>query len=128
MAKDTVTMAYAAADMSVSAGIATPTAVTISVANGAVVPGFFKSKDNSAYLVVTATAAGTVVLQAGNGYPIANVLGNLSIDVPVGTSYIEIENHGRFENKDGSLNIAFAGSIAGTIAAVAKRAGLAPCA
>lgn len=126
MAKDKVTLAYADYDTSVSAGIATPTAVTISAANGAVVPGFFKSKDNSAYLIVTATTAGSVVLEAGDGYPIANVLGNLSVDVPVGTSYIEIENHGRFENKDGSLNIAFEGSIAGTIAAVAKRAGLRP--
>lgn len=128
MAKDKITMAYADYDTSVSAGIATPTAVTINKTNGAIVPGFFKSKDNSSYLVVNVTTAGAIVLEAGDAYPIHNILGNLSIDLKAGVNYIEVENHGRFENKDGSLGISFDDTIAGTVAAFGKRAGLKPVA
>lgn len=124
MTKDIVKLTYAEYDTSVSAGVAKLTKTTISVANGATISDFFKSKDNSAYLIVDLTAAGDITLEAGNAYPITNIMGGLSITLGTGLNVVEVENYGRFENKDGSLNLTFGAGVAGTITAVAKRAGL----
>jgi hypothetical protein len=124
MARDKITMAYGVDDTSVSASKATVTPVTIAPANGAVVDGFFKAKDNSAYLLLVITTAGSLILKKGNAYPTNNILGDLEISVDAGTHLITVERSGRFENKDGSLNIDFKTGTAGTIAAFGKQAGL----
>lgn len=126
MARDTVKMAETLADTSVSVAKATASATTITVANGATVPGFFSVKDNSGFVVVDASTAGNVIFKAGDAYPSQNVLGDLSVAVVVGLNVIQVERHGRFENKDGSLNIDFGGEVAGKIYAFGKHAGLAP--
>ncbi len=89
-------------------------------------PGFFAVKDNSGFVVVDASAAGNVVFKAGDAYPSQNILGDLSVAVTAGLNVLQVERHGRFENKDGSLNIDFVGAIAGKIYAFGKHAGLAP--
>ena len=124
MVRDTVQITLSDYDASVSAALAKPTTIAINATNGAVVPGFFQSKDNSAWLLVNATTAGDVVLVEGDAFRTNNILGSLSMPVTVGLNLIQIERHGRFENKDGSLNIDFEGGVAGTITAFAKRAGL----
>lgn len=126
MARDKVIMAETLADTSISVAKATATATTITVANGATIPGFFAVKDNSGFLVVDASAAGNVLLKAGDAYPSQNILGDLSIAVTVGLNVLQVERPGRFENKDGALNVDFGGSIAGKIYAFGKHAGLAP--
>ncbi len=126
MARDVVQMAETLADTSVSVAKATAAATTIAVANGATVPGFFAVKDNFGFVVVDASAAGNVVFKAGDAYPSQNILGDLSVAVTAGLNVLQVERHGRFENKDGSLNIDFVGAIAGKIYAFGKHAGLAP--
>ena len=126
MARDVVQMAETLADTSVSVAKATAAATTIAVANGATVPGFFAVKDSSGFVVVDASAAGNVVFKAGDAYPSQNILGDLSVAVTAGLNVLQVERHGRFENKDGSLNIDFVGAIAGKIYAFGKHAGLAP--
>lgn len=126
MARDVVKMAETLADTSVSVAKATADAATINVAVGATIPGFFAVKDNSGFVVVDASAAGNVVFKAGDAYPSQNILGDLSIAVAAGLNVLQVERHGRFENKDGSLNVDFSGNIAGKIYAFGKHAGLAP--
>lgn len=124
MARDKITMGYGTDDLSVSASKAALTPVTIAPANGAVVEGFFKAKDNSAYLLLVITTAGSVILKAGDAFPSNNVLGDLEIELAAGTYVISAERAARFENKDGSLNVDFKTGTAGTIAAFGKKAGL----
>ena len=121
MARDKITMGYGTDDLSVSASKAALTPVTIAPANGAVVEGFFKAKDNSAYLLLVITTAGS---KAGDAFPSNNVLGDLEIELAAGTHVISAERAARFENKDGSLNVDFKTGTAGTIAAFGKKAGL----
>lgn len=126
MARDSVKMAETLADTSISVAKAKAEPTTISVSNGATVANFFTVKDNSGFVVVDASAAGNVVFKAGDAYPSQNILGDLSVAVEIGMNVLQIERHGRFENKDGSLNIDFNGDIAGKIYAFGKHAGLAP--
>ena len=124
MARDTVSMEYGADDLSVSASKAKVTPVTITPDNGAVIKDFFKAKDNSAYLLLTISTPGSVILKKGDAFPSNNILGDLEIDLDAGTFLISAERAARFENKDGSLNVDFKTGTAGTIAAFGKKAGL----
>lgn len=121
---DKITMNYGSDDATVSLSSVSISPTAISPANGAVVEKYFTAKDNSAYLLLTVTTAGAMTIKAGDAYPINSCLGDMTVDLPVGTHVIAIERSARFENKGGSLNLAFAENTAGTIAAFGKKAGL----
>ncbi len=89
------------------------------------IPEAFKNKNNSLHIIVNATTAGDIVFKAGNNYPNA-MLGDCSVNCAMGYTDIIIEDISRFENKDGSISLGKSGDLAGTIFAVAKRAGLKP--
>lgn len=121
---DKITMNYGSDDLTVSLSSVTIAPATIVPANGAEVENYFSAKDNSAYLLLTITTAGEMTIKAGDAYPINNCLGDMVVELPVGTHVISIERNARFENKGGSLKLAFAESTVGTIAAFGKKAGL----
>ena len=62
---------------------------------------------------------------AGNAYP-NSMLGNITIEIPVGVSAIQIQDLSRFENSDGSIDLDFATGFDGSIYAIAKWAGVRP--
>lgn len=124
MTREKVNMNYGVDDLSTSVSKASVIPAVITPANGVSVDKFFAAKDNSAYLLIIITTAGAMTLKAGNAYPSNNCLGDMIVDLPIGTHLITVERAGRFENKDGSLEIDFAVGTAGTIAAFGKKAGL----
>lgn len=83
-----------------------------------------KNKNNSLSIIVIATTAGTLTINAGDNYPNA-ILGDLDVEVSEGANVIRLQDISRFENRDGSVNLTNSGA-AGTIFAVAKRAGITP--
>lgn len=81
------------------------------------------NKNNSLVIVVEPTAAGTLKILKGNNYPNA-MLGDMPVTVGTGVNTILLEDISRFENRDGSVVID--ATFAGSIYAVAKRAGIKP--
>lgn len=82
------------------------------------------NKNNSLVIIAEPTStAGTLKILKGDNYPNA-VLGDMNVAVGVGANAILLEDISRFENRDGSVVIS--ATYAGTIYAVAKRAGIKP--
>ena len=52
------------------------------------------------------------------------MLGDIVIEIPAGTSAIQLQDLSRFEKADGSIDLDFAEGFSGTIYAVAKWAGV----
>ena len=71
----------------------------------------------------SATSKSSMTVKAGNAYP-NSMLGDISIEIPVGVSAIQLQDLSRFEKADGSLDLDFASSFTGTIYAIAKWAGV----
>lgn len=117
MAEITVQMGALDAEKSVIvANVATATlAGTTTIANA------LENKNNSLHIIINANAGGIVTIKAGNAYPNA-ILGDLPVNVATGLNDIMIVDAARFENKDGSIVIET--TVAGTICAVAKNAGI----
>lgn len=86
-----------------------------------------KNKNNSLAIVVVASTAGNLVIKAGDNYPNA-ILGDLSVACGAGTTVIRLQDISRFENRDCTVKVAGDGTLAGTIYATAKRAGIRPAA
>jgi len=99
---------------------------TVTPANGIKIENALANKNNSLVIVVECKTAGAVTIKAGDNYPNA-MLGDLTITPTKDkVNAIILEDISRFENRDGSVDLAFASTFAGTIYAVAKRAGLRP--
>ena len=84
-----------------------------------------KNKNNSLAIIAEVTTEGTLTITAGDNYPNA-ILGDLAVALASGTNVIRLQDISRFENRDGSVAVAGDGTLAGTICAVAKRAGITP--
>lgn len=125
--RDEIEIKYTDCDLTTSASKASNNSFTFNKDNGVKVKNFFEAKDNSAWLLLKLTTAGSIILRSGDCYPTQNVMGDLEFDLDVGEHFLQIERLARFENKDGSLNIDFANAV-GTINAIGKRAGLKPIA
>lgn len=84
------------------------------------------NKNNSLVIGVVATTAGDLVIKAGNHYP-NKVLGDLKVTCAANKfTVIRLQDISRFENKDNSVTVIGDGTLAGTIIATAKRAGIMP--
>ena len=66
-----------------------------------------------------------ITIKAGDAYP-NSMLGDIVIELPAGTSAIQLQDLSRFEKADGSIDLDFAEGFDGTIYAVAKWAGVRP--
>jgi hypothetical protein len=84
-----------------------------------------KNKNNSLAILVNATTAGNLVIKAGDNYPNA-ILGDLKVACGTGLTVIRLQDISRFENRDCTVNVQGDGTLAGTIFATAKRAGITP--
>ena len=126
MAYDEITVQLPVQESTQSAEVAVITKQTVTAANGIKIKNAFDNKNNSLVIIVEPTTGGAVTIKAGNNYP-NKILGDLVI-TPTNNKVnaIIIEDISRFENRDGSVCLAFASSFVGSIYAVAKRAGLKP--
>lgn len=90
------------------------------------------NKNNSLQITIEntyVTADSAITIKAGDNYPNA-ILGDLVVPVTKGANgaptiaVILLEDISRFENRDGSINLAISTNMTGNIWAVAKRAGV----
>ena len=78
------------------------------------------------FVVIENTASESLLtVKAGDAYP-NSMLGDIVIEIPAGTSAIQLQDLSRFEKADGSIDLDFADGFVGTIYAVAKWAGVRP--
>lgn len=126
MAYDEITVQLPVQEATQSAEVATITKTTVTAANGIKIKKALDNKNNSLVIIVEPTTTGAVTIKAGDNYP-NRMLGDLVV-TPTNNKVtaILLEDISRFENRDGSICLAFASSFVGTIYAVAKRAGLKP--
>lgn len=130
MARDIIDVQNPVLDNSESVGTVKVTKTTVTQANGITVKKAFNNKNNTLFIHVdtTVTSDSSLTVKAGDAYPNA-MLGDLTVALTKSAeTVLQIQDPSRFENKDGSVNIDFASGFAGTIYAVAKRAGLKPVA
>lgn len=94
--------------------------------NGITIAEAFSNKNNSLFIVIENTATSSLLtVKAGEAYP-NSMLGDIVIELPAGTSAIQLQDLSRFEKADGSIDLDFAEGFDGTIYAVAKWAGVRP--
>ena len=123
MARDIVKVQLPVQDATASIEIKAFAKTTVAPANGVVIEDALGNKNNSLVIIIEPTTAGAVTIKAGDAYP-NSMLGDLTVAPTAGqVNAILLEDMARFENRDGSVNIDFATGFAGTIYAVAKRAG-----
>lgn len=126
MAQDKIKVQLPKQEATQSVEIASFTKQTVTAANGIKIEKAFDNKNNSLVIIIEPTADGAVTIKAGDNYPNA-MLGDLTITPTKNqVNAVLLEDISRFENRDGSVDIAFASTFVGTIYAVAKRAGLRP--
>ena len=95
-------------------------------ANGVTIEEAFSNKNNSLFVVIETTSAESLLtVKAGDAYP-NSMLGDIVIELPTGTSAIQLQDLSRFEKADGSIDLDFATGFVGNIYAVAKWAGVRP--
>ena len=99
----------------------------VNVKNGIKIAEAFSNKNNSLFIVIENEAKheGYLTVNAGEAYP-NSMLGDIIIEIPIGTSAIQLQDLARFEKADGSLDLDFSEGFVGSIYAVAKWAGLKP--
>ena len=123
MARDILNVQLPVQDETASIEIKAFAKQTVAPANGIVIEKALDNKNNSLVIVIEPTTAGAVTIKAGDAYP-NSMLGDLTVAPTAGqVNAILLEDMARFENRDGSVAIDFASGFAGTIYAVAKRAG-----
>lgn len=94
--------------------------------NGITIAEAFSNKNNSLFIVIeNAATSSLLTVKAGDAYP-NSMLGDIVIELPAGTSAIQLQDLSRFEKADGSIDLDFAEGFDGTIYAVAKWAGVRP--
>lgn len=125
MARDIVNVQYPTLDHTESVANIGITKTTVTQANGVTIPDAFSNKNNSLFIVIdtTASSKSSLTVKAGDAYP-NSMLGDISIELPVGVSAIQIQDLSRFEKADGSIDLDFASGFTGTIFAIAKWAGV----
>ena len=95
-------------------------------ANGVTIEEAFSNKNNSLFIVIENSASSSLLtVKAGDAYP-NSMLGDIVIELPAGTSAIQLQDLSRFEKADGSIDLDFATGFSGSIYAIAKWAGVRP--
>ena len=88
--------------------------------NGIVVKGAFSNRNDSLRLVFDTEHESVITFKKGDAFPDANLLEELKIEIPRGTSVIPVKFLASRKNADESLLIDFNDSYKGTIYAVAE--------
>ncbi len=100
---------------------------TVVAANGITLVDAFSNKNNSLFVIVENDddTKSSMTVKSGNAYP-NSMLGDISIEIPVGVSAIQVQDLARFEKSDGSVDLDFAEGFDGSVYAIAKWAGVRP--
>ena len=127
MTRDKINVQYPTLDHTESVANIGITKQAVTVANGITVVDAFSNKNNSLFLVVENDddTKSSMTVKAGNAYP-NSMLGDITIEIPVGVSAIQVQDLARFEKADGSIDLDFASGFDGSIYAIAKWAGVRP--
>lgn len=127
MSRDKIYVQYPTLDHTESVANIGITKKTVVVANGITLVDAFSNKNNSLFIVVENDddAKSSMTVKAGDAYP-NSMLGNITIEIPVGVSAIQIQDLARFEKSDGSIDLDFATGFDGSVYAIAKWAGVRP--
>ena len=127
MTRDLISIQYPLLDHTESIANIGITKQNVNVQNGITIEDAFSNKNNSLFLIIEneSSATSTITAKAGDAYP-NSMLGDIVIELPTGTSAIQLQDLSRFEKADGSIDLDFAEGFSGTIFAVAKWAGVRP--
>lgn len=129
MTRDIINVQYPTLDHTESVANICIQKKTVTPANGVTIADAFSNKNNSLFIVIENTDDSTnptnslLTVKAGDAYP-NSMLGDIAIQIPVGTSAIQLQDLSRFEKSDGSIDLDFDEDFEGTIYAVAKWAGV----
>ena len=112
MARDAVTIT----DVPLNSSVDEPAGTTIVVANGAVIDA---GHTDGLMLIIRNTDSSDRVATIKAGVGPTKDLGDLTITVPAATDVVfTVLESARFAQADGKINVDFAASFAGTIAAI----------
>ena len=126
MSRDIINVQYPTLDHTESVANICIEKTDVNVENGVTISEAFSNKNNSLFVVIENTASESLLtVKAGDAYP-NSMLGDIVIEIPAGTSAIQLQDLSRFEKADGSIDLDFAEGFVGTIYAVAKWAGVRP--
>ena len=124
MTRDIINVQYPTLDHTESVANIGITASKVTQANGVTIADAFSNKNNSLFIIINNTATESLLtVKAGDAYP-NSMLGDISIELPVGTSAIQLQDLSRFEKADGSIDLDFPTAFDGNLYAVAKWAGV----
>ena len=126
MTRDIINVQYPTLDHTESVANICIEKTDVNVENGVTIAEAFSNKNNSLFVVIENNASESLLtVKAGDAYP-NSMLGDIVIEIPAGTSAIQLQDLSRFEKADGSIDLDFAEGFVGTIYAVAKWAGVRP--
>ena len=126
MTRDIINVQYPTLDHTESVANICIEKSTVVVENGVTIAEAFSNKNNSLFIVIENTASDSLLtVKAGDTYP-NSMLGDIVIELPAGTSAIQLQDLSRFEKADGSIDLDFAEGFTGSIYAIAKWAGVRP--
>ena len=125
MTRDIIEVQYPVLDHTESVANISITKKTVVPANGITISEAFSNKNNSLFIVIDNAddAKSSMTVKAGDAYP-NSMLGDITIELPIGISAIQLQDLSRFEKSDGSIDLDFKTDFDGTIYAVAKWAGV----
>ena len=126
MTRDIINVQYPTLDHTESVANICIEKTAINPANGITIEEAFSNKNNSLFIVIENSASSSLLtVKAGDAYP-NSMLGDIVIELPAGTSAIQLQDLSRFEKADGSIDLDFATGFSGSIYAIAKWAGVRP--
>lgn len=126
MTRDIINVQYPTLDHTESVANICIEKSEVNVENGLTIAEAFSNKNNSLFVVIENEASESLLtVKAGDAYP-NSMLGDIVIEIPAGTSAIQLQDLSRFEKADGSIDLDFAEGFTGTIYAIAKWAGVRP--
>lgn len=127
MTRDKISVQYPVLDHTESIANIGITKKTVVVANGITIEDAFSNKNNSLFIVIQNDddTKSSMTVKAGDAYP-NSMLGDITIEIPVGVSAIQVQDLSRFEKSDGSIDLDFATGFDGSVYAIAKWAGVRP--
>ena len=125
MSRDIIKVQYPVLDHSESIANIGIQKQTVNPENGITIEDAFTNIHTDVFFIIENNKAvnSDLTVKAGDAYP-NSMLGDITIEIPVGVSAIYIQDLARFQKTDYSLDIDFAKDFEGSIYAVAKWAGV----
>ena len=108
MTRDLINVQYPTLDHTESVANICIEKTDVVPANGITIEEAFSNKNNSLFIVIdNAASESLLTVKAGEAYP-NSMLGDIVIELPAGTSAIQLQDLSRFEKADGGIDLDFA--------------------